>query len=72
MLRIFCRLLIFFFKITVSNSFRNTISVSNGLDPDQARIASGLILIQTVCKDYKHTKKAPMAGRVIMFVAFFN
>ena len=34
----FCRLLIFFFKIHFfrKNSFRNTIRVSNTLDPDQA------------------------------------
>ena len=33
-----CRLLTFFFKINFTkNSFRNTIRVSNGLDPDQDR-----------------------------------
>ena len=35
---VFRRLLIFFSKSTFSkNSFRNTIIVSNSLDPDQAR-----------------------------------
>ena len=34
----FCRLLIFFSKLTFSkNSFRNTIRMSNSLDPDPAR-----------------------------------
>ena len=34
----FCRLLIFFSKLTFSkNSFANNIRVSNSLDPDQAR-----------------------------------
>ena len=37
---LFCCLLIFFFKIKLflKNSFRNTIRVSNSLDPDQARL----------------------------------
>ena len=35
---LFCHLLIFFSKSTfLKNSFRNTIRVSNSLDPDQAR-----------------------------------
>ena len=35
---LFCCLLLFFSKSTFSkNSFRNTISVSNRLDPDQAQ-----------------------------------
>ena len=36
----------FFWKILL----RNTIRVSNSLDPDQAYILSGLIWVQTVCK----------------------
>ena len=52
-----------FFKINFfsKNSFRNTIRVSNILDPGQARILSGLIWIQTVCKDYQQT---PLGGRL--------
>ena len=43
-----------FSKSTPSkNSFRNTIRVSNNLDPDQARHFSGLIWVQTVCKGYQ-------------------
>ena len=34
---LFCRLLIFFKSTFLKNSFRNTIRVSNGLDPDQVR-----------------------------------
>ena len=38
----FCRLLIFFFKIIFFEKyFRNTIRVSNSLDPDQARRSVG-------------------------------
>ena len=33
----FCRLLIFFSKLNLKKSFRDTIRVSNGLDPDQDR-----------------------------------
>ena len=33
---LFCRLLIFFKINFLKNSFRNTIRMSNGLDPDQA------------------------------------
>ena len=34
---VFCRLLIFSKQTFSKNSLRNTISVSNSLDPDQAR-----------------------------------
>ena len=34
---LFCRLLIFFKKKISKNSFRNTIRMSNSLDPDQAQ-----------------------------------
>ena len=38
----FCHLLIFFSELTFSkNSFKNTIRMSNSLDPDQARIFFG-------------------------------
>ena len=48
-----------FSKLTFSNnSFRNTIRVSNSLNPDQARLLSGLILVQTVCKGYQQTTKS--------------
>ena len=50
-----CRLLIFFKINLFQNSFRNTIRVSNSLDPDLADILSGLIWIQTVCNGYQQT-----------------
>ena len=39
-----------FSKSFFVKSFRNTIKVSNSLDPDQARQNVGLIWVQTVCK----------------------
>ena len=39
--QIFCRLLIFSKSTVTKNSFRNTNSVSNSLDPDQARRSVG-------------------------------
>ena len=43
---LFCPLLIFFSKSTFAkNSFRNTIRVSNSLDPDQARHYAGPDLV---------------------------
>ena len=39
------------------NSFRNTIIVSNSLNPDQDRHLSALICVQTVCKGYQQTTK---------------
>ena len=33
----------------------STIKVANSLDPDQGHCFVGQILVQTVCKDYKHT-----------------
>ena len=44
---LFCHLSFFF------SSFRNTIRVSNSLDPEQARQMSGLVWVQTVCKGYQ-------------------
>ena len=38
---LFCRLLIFSKSTFLKNSFRNTIRVSNSLDPDQARHSVG-------------------------------
>ena len=35
------------------SSFRNTIRVSNSLDPEQAQQMSGLVWVQTVCKGYQ-------------------
>ena len=54
---VICRL---FSKLPFSkNYFRNTIRVSNSLDPDQDRpdILSVLFLVQTVCKGYQQTKR---------------
>ena len=46
----------FFSKSTFSkNSPRNTIRVSNSLDPDQGRVFLGLISVQNVCKSYQQT-----------------
>ena len=46
----------FFSKSTFSkNSSRNTIRVSNSLDPDQAQQNIGLIWVQTVFKGYQQT-----------------
>ena len=42
-------------SIFSKNSFKNTIRVSNNLDPDQADILSGLIWVQIVCKSYQQT-----------------
>ena len=48
----------FFSKLTFSKqSFRNTIRVSNGLDPDQDRHFVGPDLGQTICKGYQQTTK---------------
>ena len=51
---LFCGLFFFFFfKLIFSKkSFRNTIRVSNSLDPDQARR-----FVQTVCKGYQQMTK---------------
>ena len=56
----------FFFKLTFSKkSFRNTIRVSNSLDPDQAW--SGLIWVQTVCKGYQQTTKISTSGKRVTY-----
>ena len=48
----------FFFKIKfLKNSFRNSIRVSNSLDPDQDQQNAGPDLDQTVCKGYKPMSK---------------
>ena len=48
----------FFPNHLFKNSFRNTIKLSNSLDPDQARHLAGLIWVQTVCKRYQQTALA--------------
>ena len=51
----------FFFKMNFfqKKHFRNTIRVSNGLDPDQGQhsVSVGPELVQTVCKGYQQTIK---------------
>ena len=47
---VLCRLLIFSKSTFSKNSFRNTMRVSNSLDPD---IPSGLIWVQNVSKGYQ-------------------
>ena len=37
--------------------FFNTIRVPNSLDPDQSKLLSDLIWVQTVCKAYQQTTK---------------
>ena len=61
----------YFLKINVFKiSFRNTIRVSNSLDPDQ-EVLSGLICIQTVCKGYLQTTIVPSSReRVKINVSF--
>ena len=45
-----------FFKKKIPKSlFRNTIRMSNPLDPNQARLSSGLIWIQSVYKENHST-----------------
>ena len=62
---LFCCLLIVFSKSTfLKNYFRNTIRVSNRLDPDQAGYLWGLIWIQTVCKSYQQTPQVDKELRV--------
>ena len=56
-----------FFFFFSKKSFRNTIRVSNSLDPDQARqnmpdISSGLIWVQIVCKGYQQMAKVTTRG----------
>ena len=56
----------FFSKLTFSkkNYLRNTIRVSNGLDPDQD------IMVQTACKGYQQTIKDYLIKFVCNFVIF--
>ena len=55
-----------FFPINLSKySFRNTIKVSNSLDPDQEYILSVLIWVQTVCKVYLQTTKVPACKETV-------
>ena len=58
---LFCCLLIFSKSSFSKNSFRNTIKVYNGLDPNQARLFVGLIWVQTVCKGYQQTGYARLS-----------
>ena len=46
---------IFFYTIFSKNSFRNTIRVSNRLDPDQAQHFVGPDLGTNCCKSYQQT-----------------
>ena len=44
----------YFSKLTFSKkSFRNTVRVSNGLNPDQASALLCMIWVRTVCKGYQ-------------------
>ena len=48
---------LFFSKLNFSKNFKNTIRVSNSLDPDQAQCSVGMIWVQTVCKDQQQMTK---------------
>ena len=62
-----CRLLTFISKLLfLKISFRNTVRVSNGLDPNQDR-RFVLIWIQTVCEGFQQTTKVA-AIKVWLFV----
>ena len=50
---LFCRLLIF--KKTLKETFRNTIRVTNSLDPGQAQNLLGVIWVHSVLKCYQQT-----------------
>ena len=57
-----CRL--FFLNSTfLKNYFRNTIRVSNSLDPDQANKIPGLIWVQMVCKGYQQKTSIEISGQ---------
>ena len=51
----------------LKNSFRNTIRVSTGLDPDQ-----DLIWVQTVCKGYQQKTKVSANKEMVKFFFLFG
>ena len=54
----------FFSKLAFSNnSFKNTIRMSNGLDPDQDKVQSVLIAVQIVAKVISRRQKSPLARK---------
>ena len=58
-----CPWIFFFFKLTFTkNSFRNTIRVSNSLDPDQARRFVGPDLGPNCLQRYQKTTKVATSG----------
>ena len=61
----------FFIKINISkNSLRNTIRVSNILDPDQADILLGLIWVQTFCNSYQQINEVGNELTLVMLNIF--
>ena len=64
----------FFLKSTFSkNSFRNTIRVSNSLDPDHTLLFVGPGLGPTVCKDHQQpTNFDPGGQKVNKYGMFFD
>ena len=61
-----------FFKINIlKNSFKNTITVSNSLEPDQARPFVGPDLAQTVFNGYRE-KMASAEFSCYIFVLSLN
>ena len=79
-----CRLLTFFFKINLLKikSFRNTITVSNSLDPEiRTDVLSVLIWVQNVCKGHQPTTKVatrderwdlPVSRDSILVIALYS
>ena len=55
----------------LKNYFKNTILVSNRLDPDQADILLGLIRVQTVCKSYQQTTLGDKELNSVQLLPFF-
>ena len=61
--------MLIFFKINFFiNSFRNTIRVSNSLDPDQELHSVSPDLGQTVCKDYQQTTKIAASNLLVLIL----
>ena len=65
--KLFCHLWIFFLKLTFSKkSFRNTIKVSNSLDPDQAQHFVGPDLGPNCSQRLSADDKSPLVGKELI------
>ena len=56
---------IFLNQLFQKQSFRNTIRVSDSLDPNRPDVLLSLIWVQTVCKGYQQTTKVATSGESI-------